>query len=135
VLNQVSVSQYSLMALQMAHVCDMQLQPPQMRGSTVIDDSESQLMPMSPDIDRDSMLDGPTGLNLVAQESIVAMETKEHPPFDVEATTTSITIIGNTAQGDAMDTSNDVVQDSNHPTEPTVSHSVDEVSRLLTVMG
>lgn len=113
----------------------MQLQPPQMRGSTVIDDSESQLMPMSPYIARDSMLEGPTGLNLVTQESIVAMETKEHPPFDVEATTTSITIIGNTSQGDPMDTSNNVVQDSNHPTEPTVSHSVDEVSGLLTVMG
>lgn len=119
----------------MAKIWDIQLLPPQMRGSIVIDDSESQLSPLSSDVNRASMLKAPSNINSVAHESIVAKEMEEHAAFDVEATRTSKKMIGNTTQEDDMDTSNDLVQNSDHPTEPMVSYSFDEGSRFLILMG
>jgi cytochrome c556 len=81
-----------------------------------------------PNVDRDAVLKEHAGPNFVAKESMTAMETKEHEPFDVEATRTSSRTTENVAQEEDMDTSNDFVQDLSYPTEPTVSYSFDEMS-------
>jgi hypothetical protein len=84
---------------------------------------------------RVTMLKGHTGASFAAKELITVAETKEHDPVDVEATRSKARFIGNVDQDDSVDTSDDVMQDLSRPTEPTVSHSFDEMSRFQTLMG